>query len=609
MEFIQFLFEGKTDDFKKLFSDKYTEEQMDSIIKLSNDIDPKHKYLIWIGKTLTKPVFNNNIAFDEELSLINELLKKFKRIGDNLPIKDIGQYKSLTDLQNAIQVYENRIRRTIKKVEGAEIIYEDDEYTIVHPTTWQASCFYGQGSRWCTASKDTSSYWNNKNLDAKLFYFLSKKLPTNNRFYKVALLQYYNGKREFWDAPNNPFSSGWILNTPYMDELLKVIDDYFYANYKEKIDIFANKERAKSEMERLNRLQIQNRINAKIEEANERRETDEWNPEEISHGDIGAKAWALFTYLISTNNDVREKGPNHYERVEFIESELERLSELQSELEANGGDLTDVENQISELEEEQEILSKSIDVYDIIPEGSYYELTRFSVIHPDLEDYEYSVGDEEQTEESAKESIKSLIDDLGIMNTFRKGYVDDFIDSDEVESYAREYYESSVYDSPESYLDETDRMLSRSQEKEINEYEEKIEKYRNFIEKATERQLEYETDSGKWKAIQKGIEKLEDLISDLEYDIEAIKEEPDGDWDEDKINEKIDELSSEAADNPRSFFSEFGIENMEPFIKIDDVIDSVINDDGYYHTLNSYDGDGDTITWDGEIYYIMNTDR
>jgi hypothetical protein len=609
MGFLQFLYEGKVDDFKKLFSDKYTTpEQINAIITVSSEVDDKHKYLIWLAKTLTKPVSNNEIAFGEELSEAQELLMKFKTIGPNLPIKDISQYKSISELAEAIKTYENRQRRTIKKVDGADIIYDDDDYTIVHPKEYFASCFYGKGSKWCTASEDTSSYWYSYNKEAKLFYFLSKKLPTSNNFYKVALEQKYDGKRIFWDALDKPFTSGWILGTDYLNDLLKVVDQYMKDNYSKEIDIFGDEEKAKIERERLQRIETQRRLNQKREDAESRRETDEWNPEEVTHGEVGAHAWALFTYLTRYEN-LEPKEPGDSERLEFIDSELDRLGELQSQYEVEGRNLTDIDADISALEEEKDELEKRIDVYDVIPEGGDYAgMSRFSITNPDYDGYEWTVGDESQIEIAAYDSVKDSLQDNGY-EYLPKYLVERHIDADTVANEARENYNYWVYDSPESYLDETDRELSKSQQKEIDEYQEKIDKYNSFREKATERQENYDSDSREWKALEKGIDKLTDLIADLEYDIENIKEEPDGDWDEDKIEEKIDELVDDVRDNPMDWLKEMGIEKYDDYIDDDELIKDIIDSDGYYNTLNHYNGDGDTIVWDDEIYHIMNTDR
>ena len=607
MGFLQFLFEGKVEDFKNIFKDKYTTpEQMDAIIRVSSEVDPKHKYLIWLAKSLTKPVFNNEIAFADELAEAQELLMKFKTIGSNLPIKDISQYKSISELAEAIKTYENRQRRTIKKVDGADIIYDDDDYTIVHPKEYNASCFYGKGSKWCTASEDTSSNWYSYNKEAKLFYFLSKKLPTSDRFYKVALEQKYDGKRIFWDAPDKSFTSGWILGTDYLNDLLKVVDQYMKDNYSKEIDLFGDEEKAKIERERLARVEAQRRLIQKREDAQSRREDNEWDPEEITHGDVGAKAWALYTYLTRYEN-LEPKEPGDAERLEFIDSELDRLGELQSQYEVEGRDLTDIDAEISTLEEEKDELEKRVDVYDMIPERTY-GMSEFSVASPDYDGYEWTVGDESQIEIAAYDSVKYSLQDNGY-EYLPKYLVERHIDADAVANEARENYNYWVYDNPESYLDETDRELSKSQQEEIDEYQEKIDKYTSFREKATERQENYDYDSREWKALEKGIDKLTDLIADLEYDIENIKEEPDGDWDEDKIEEKIDELVDDVKDNPLDWLKEMGIEKYEDYIDEDEFINAVIDEDGYYHSLNSYNGEGDTVEWDGETYHIMNTDR
>lgn len=607
MGFLQFLYEGKVDDFKKLFKDKYTTpEQIDAIIRVSSEVDDKHKYLIWLAKTLTKPIFNNEIAFAEELAEAQELLMKFKTIGPNLPIKDISQYKNISELAEAIKTYENRQRRTIKKVDGADIIYDDDDYTIVHPKEYNASCFYGKGSKWCTASEDTSSNWYSYNKEAKLFYFLSKKLPTSDRFYKVALEQKYDGKRIFWDAPDNSFTSGWILGTDYLNDLLKVVDQYMKDNYSKEIEIFSDEQKAKIERERLQRIEIQRRINQKREDAESRRETDEWNPEEVTHGDVGSHAWALFTYLTRYEN-LEPKEPGDDERIDFIDSELDRLSELQSQYDLEGRDLTDIDAEISALEEEKYDLDKRIDVYDMIPENSY-GMSVFTITNPDYEGYEWTVGNESQIETAAYEDAKSLLDDIGYEG-YSKHLIERHIDAKAVADEARENYEYWVRDNPESYLDDTDRELSESQKKEIAEYQEKIDKYTSFREKATERQENYDPDSREWKALERGIDKLTDLISDLEYDIENIKEEPDGDWDEDKIEEKINDLVDDVERDPISWLSEMGIEKYDDYVNEDDFIQDIVDSDGYYQILNRYDGDGDTVEWDGETYHIMNTDR
>jgi hypothetical protein len=379
-------------------------------------------------------------------------------------------------------------------------------------------------------------------------------------------------------------------------------------NFSNEIELFSNEEKAQAERERIRRIEAQERINRKKAEANIRRENNEWDPEEITHSEVGSHAWALLTFLLITES-LYEKQPEDKQRIEFIDSELERLSEMRSQYEVEERDLTDIDAVISAYEGEKQGLENRIDVYDMIPEGNNYQLTRFSIAHPDFEGYEWTVGDDEQIDYAAYENEKDLLNDVGI-NSFPKHYIENFIDAEAVADEARENYNYWVYDNPESYLDEKeDKLLSKSQEKEITEYQEKIDKYKSFYEKATARQGEYDPDSTQWKAIEKGLDKLTDLISDLEYDIENIKDEPDGDWDEGKIEEKIDELVDDVRDRPLDWLNEMGVENLDDYVDKDELIKSIINENGYYSALNSYNGDGDTIEWDGETYHIMNTEQ
>ena len=376
-------------------------------------------------------------------------------------------------------------------------------------------------------------------------------------------------------------------------------------NYSREVEIFSDKQKAQAERERLARIEAQERLNRKREEAQSRRENNEWDPEEITHGEVGAKAWALFTFLTQYDG-LEAKQPGDTERIETIESELERLGELQSQYEAEGRDLTDIDAQISALEEEKEGLELRIDVYDMIPEHTY-QLTEFSIASTDREGYRYTVGDEEQTEQAAYEYEKDLIRDTGYEG-FNQNYVERFIDGDAVADEARENYNYWLYNEQSSYLDDNQRELSKSQEKEIAEYQEKIDKYKRFYEKAEDRQVEFDSDSSQYKAIQKGLDKLNDLISDLEYDIETIKEDPQGDFSEDLIEEKIDELVDDVRNNPLNWLNEMG-SDIKDYIDEDEIIKDLISDSGYYNILNGYSGDGDEIRWDGETYHIMNTDQ
>ena len=61
------------------------------------------------------------------------------------------------------------------------VVYEDDDMIVVTPRTYEASCQFGAGTKWCTTSSPT--YFNNYSTEGKLFYFIDKKKmsSTSNR--------------------------------------------------------------------------------------------------------------------------------------------------------------------------------------------------------------------------------------------------------------------------------------------------------------------------------------------------------------------------------------------------------------------------------------------
>jgi hypothetical protein len=237
---------------------------------------------------------------------------------------------------------------------------------------------------------------------------MDRTLPTSNPHYKVALLKKFDGDKTFYDAKDDVIRSGWLWNSNKLKEILDVVGDYMNKEYPEQIKLYSDKEAAKKEKERLERLRIQRILEGQRNEAEERRLDGEWElgpdcPEE------GLKAHALLNFLdevgdveVMTNEDRAE--------MERIKTEIERLQEEYDNDEDVRLDLLD---EISDLEDELTEYENKIDVYNIIPDGEHYDTTRFIVIDAGLDDREYAVGTESEMESSAYDSTDSLIDDIG----------------------------------------------------------------------------------------------------------------------------------------------------------------------------------------------------
>jgi len=577
MKFIKLLQEGRVEDFSNKFSKKFSSNQLQQIIKLSDGLPGNNKYLMWLGNVL------DPTNFDGVLEKLDVMLNRFYEVSNNLERKEIEKYTSVEDLLNALDEYQNRVRRSVESVEGSDVVYDDDTLTVVTPYTHKASCYYGKGTKWCTASKDSSNYFDKYNSEGKLFYFLDKKRPTSDKFYKVAYVYSFDGKRQFFDAPDDEFKTGWLIDTDYLSGILDKIDEYVKSRYSEQLEIFADKKRREEELARLDRERLANINRRKLEMANERRESNEW-PYGEEDG-TAEYAWALYNHLTSTGE---LNGHSEDEIVGYYKMKEER-EELSDELSAGVSEEreTEIEERIDEIDEAMSDYLDRFDVYSLIPmDYGFYGLKIFELCETGEE---WVVGLTSEVEEAAIKSQKDLIDDVG--------------------QYAREMYEQIVYDDLDSYFDADVRELSRNQEIAIenktNEISDKKDEITNLQEELSE--LE-NMDDENWNQdrideIESEISDLESEISDLEYEIDEIKEDPDGDIPDDLINEKIDDLVSDYVNDPLSFIREFGY-NLNDFIDIDELAKGVVDTDGV-GVISSYDGNVDEETYLDTDYSIF----
>lgn len=585
MKFFELILESRVEEFKSKYGKKFTEEQQKKII----DNVPQ-KFLDWVGKNFETMNFESNF---QDLVI---KLRNFDKISSNLPLTDINSYKSLEQVASALTDYANRPKRDYKEMEGGKVVFDDGRFFVVNPQTHQSSCHYGKGTKWCTVA-DSDHQFNHYNSEGKLFYILDRNADSSDPFYKVALLNKFDGNKTFFtakDEQTNIYPAQ--VGTAKYNEIINQITEYMNSEYSEQIKIFNDKEEAKKEKKRQEALRLARILNERREEADDRRIDNEWAlgpdcPEE------GLKAHALLEWL-SDNNDVEVKTREDMVEIDRLKGEIQRLQTQYDESEDVETDLLD---EISDLEDELQELENKIDVYNLIPTGEYYDCTEFEVIDAGLDDRRYAVGTEDEMQSSCEERVDSLIDDIGYEG-FSSGFARGYIDEEEVADYARDYLGDDVYQNPEVYFDESERQLSKKQEEDISIYKMRIEKTQREIER-----LEEIMDEDNEDEVQSKIDELNDLITEYEEEIVSIEDDPDGEFPDDLIEEKVDELAEDVRRDPESFLNEHGID-WEQFINKDDFIKGVIEADGFGHTLNGYDGNADEIKVQDQWFYVMRID-
>ena len=544
MNLSQVLLESRRDDFLRMFRDKFSDEQLKKVFTLSRQLAPNQKYLTFLGNVV--PTEN----FDESLSKAEKVVEKFIKYQQALETRDINQFKSLEEIITAINNHENKVRRTVKSVDGANIVYEDDRFTVVTPQTHKASCYYGAGTKWCTASMNGSSHFDNYNVEGKLFYILDKKAKSNDKYYKVALLQKYDGDKTFYDAPDKAFTSGWILGTPEYDEIQSAVDKYINTNYQREINIFKDKEAAKVERERLRKVAERRRVAQLRIAADQRKEEDSWNLEDEPDQE-GLYANAVFEVMVDNYGVVVE----------------------------NDG----------EEEDERE------GIYDLIPsQYSHYNLATFEWVGNDDTGITFAVGTWDEVYEAAKEYQQNLWDDTGAEG-WSKSFIESHIDEQQVREYFYDMFDDDVSNNYESYFDEDDLPLSDEQESQIAKLKEEAEE----LDEITRNEDDvYNEDE---------VELAEDRYNEIDSEIIDIQSDPEGEPTVEQIEDVVNSRVNDAMYDIIQSMEEHML-SIDDYIDTDALFESAIDSDGVGNSLSSYDGDDNEVMIGDTWYHVFRTE-
>lgn len=179
------------------------------------------------GKWLLTLYKNKHLKI-EDLYKAKEYLTYFIQYNNVIDIKDINQYKSLTDLYHKIKNFiEDPDQATskqdaIRKIkEGAEKVYEDEDWIIIIPHTEQASCYYGKGTQWCTAAEKSRNMFDSYNEQGYLYININKK--THEKY------QFHFETSSFMDDTDTPINDPICSTIGLSDGAL----DWYKNNVKE----------------------------------------------------------------------------------------------------------------------------------------------------------------------------------------------------------------------------------------------------------------------------------------------------------------------------------------------------------------------------------------
>jgi hypothetical protein len=239
------IIEGKLEDLSKKYIPKFNSEAFtegltpETVIEHLYDSDPSpsKKYFEWMIKECLGIINRNYVITNEKVGRIVNDIQEFDKNIDKLSqdfleynkesigdiaykfldgkaLKDITIYNSdiLRKIIPTLVKYKTESQRRRLAKEGAKKIFQDEKYDVYEIDTYDASCFYGQGSRWCTTDKKSDSNFKSYGTgNGKLLYVISKTKTKESdpKYYKIAInIKYSNYDITFWDAPDLSFN-GW----------------------------------------------------------------------------------------------------------------------------------------------------------------------------------------------------------------------------------------------------------------------------------------------------------------------------------------------------------------------------------------------------------------
>lgn len=140
------------------------------------DPSPNKQYVQWIARTYAK---DPNFKFEDVLSTVHPYLDKFykliRRKKIPSPQNDINKYTDFKVFMGVLDQFPDPDQEAVQKDKGSAFtLYEDDQWRVIVPQDQAAGCYYGQGTRWCTAATKAKNMFDYYNEIAPLLIAIPK---------------------------------------------------------------------------------------------------------------------------------------------------------------------------------------------------------------------------------------------------------------------------------------------------------------------------------------------------------------------------------------------------------------------------------------------------
>lgn len=221
------------DVYEKYYKNTLDEKTYEEIAKCdpTSKGDNKGKYLQWLIKEF---VSNGNNDLRKFCLIARESLAWYDRHRQLLwddKQKDISKL----DIFALEKIYEEQkddlfTQKEIK--EQADCVFNSPEWQIIIPKTWAASKYYGAETKWCTASRDCSDYFDSYTSDGPLYINIDKRNGVDK-------YQFHFESNSFFDEEDNNLLEGYVEVGDSVADYLDIPEDVlaFYESVGHKEDL------------------------------------------------------------------------------------------------------------------------------------------------------------------------------------------------------------------------------------------------------------------------------------------------------------------------------------------------------------------------------------
>jgi hypothetical protein len=197
------------------FIEQYKQTMILDVINGIKNFDPtpNKKYTSWLIRSWLNSAGRTDI---EDLNRFSALraydVAKTRRM-----IKpqhaDIGVFKTYKDFEDTMmsEYKISEILKSTKKLDrGTKKEYDFPDARVIVPLDEAAACYYGQGTRWCTAATEGNNYFQHYNRQGPLYIILPKQPKYDGEKYQV-----HTSSGQFMNEEDDPVNPNVILKNRF----------------------------------------------------------------------------------------------------------------------------------------------------------------------------------------------------------------------------------------------------------------------------------------------------------------------------------------------------------------------------------------------------------